>query len=154
MAAAVLMLSGASNVFSWILATEQLPRQLALFLTGISDNPLVILVIVNLFLLVWGMFMDMLPAIFIIVPIVVPIGAQLGVDPVHFGVVITFNLVVGLITPPYGTALFTGAIVTGLPIETVVKAIWPFILSSLAILALITYVPSIVLVLPHFFGLR
>jgi C4-dicarboxylate transporter DctM subunit len=154
MAAAVLMLSGASNVFSWILATEQLPRQLALFLTGISDNPIVILLIVNLFLLVWGMFMDMLPAIFIIVPILIPIATQLGIDPVHFGVVITFNLVVGLITPPYGTALFTGAIVTGLPIETVVKAIWPFLLSSIVILALITYVPALVLVLPHFFGLR
>jgi TRAP-type transport system large permease protein len=154
MAAAVLMLSGASNVFSWILATEQLPRHIALFLGSISDSPLVILLIVNLFLLVWGMFMDMLPAIFIIVPILIPIGAQLGIDPVHFGVMITFNLVVGLITPPYGTALFTGAIVTGLPIETVVKSIWPFILSSLAILAVITYVPGIVLVLPHFFGLR
>lgn len=154
LAAAVLMLSGASNILSWILATEQIPKQLAEGLLSISHNPFVILFLINIGLLLWGMFMDMLPAIFIVVPILSPIAQQLGIDPVHFGVVVTFNLVIGLITPPYGTALFTGAIVMGLPIEKIVRPMIPFFISAVLVLMLITYVPETVLFLPHLFGLK
>ena len=153
LSAAVLMLSGASSVFAWILATEQVPSLIARVLFQVSDNPIIILLIINVFLLLWGMFMDMLPAIFIVVPILMPLVQKLGIDPIHFGVVVTFNLVLGLITPPYGTALFTSAIVTDLPIEAVVRRMMPFFLASLAILMLITYVPETVLFLPRLFGL-
>ena len=153
LSAAVLMLSGASSVFAWILATEQVPGLIAHLLFKISDNPLVILLIINIFLLIWGMFMDMLPAILIVVPILMPLAEKLGIDPIHFGVVVTFNLVIGLITPPYGTALFTAAIVTEQPIEVIVRKMTPFFLASVAVLLLITYVPQTVLFLPRMFGL-
>lgn len=153
LSAVVLMLSGASSVLGWILATEQMPRHVAALLFEISQDPMVILLIINLFLLVWGMFMDMLPAIFIVVPILTPLAAQVGINPIHFGVVVVFNLVLGLLTPPYGTALFTGALVTGVRIERIVQNMWPFFLSSLGVLLLITYVPDVVMFLPRLFGL-
>jgi C4-dicarboxylate transporter DctM subunit len=95
----------------------------------------------------------MLPAIFIVVPILTPLATQIGINPIHFGVVVVFNLVLGLLTPPYGTALFTGALVTGVRIERIVQNMWPFFLSSLGVLALITYVPDVVMFLPRLFGL-
>jgi TRAP-type C4-dicarboxylate transport system permease large subunit len=95
----------------------------------------------------------MLPAIFIIVPILMPLATELGINPVHFGVVVVFNLLLGLLTPPYGTALFAGSMVTGVPLEKIVRNMWPFFLSSLAVLFLITYVPELVLFLPRLFGL-
>lgn len=153
LAGAVLMLSGASNVLGWILATEQIPRKIAAAMFEISRNPYVVLLIVNAFLLAWGMFMDMLPAIFIIVPILMPLATEIGINPVHFGVVVVFNLVLGLLTPPYGTALFAGSMVTGVPLEQIVRKMWPFFLSSLVVLMLITYVPELVLFLPRQFGL-
>jgi TRAP-type transport system large permease protein len=153
LAAAVLMLSGASNVLGWILATEQVPKRIAIALFEFSRDPDVILMVINVFLLIWGMFMDMLPAIFIIVPILMPLATELGINPVHFGVVVVVNLVLGLLTPPYGTALFTGSMVTGVPLEQIVRNMMPFFLSSLAVLMLITYVPELVLFLPRQFGL-
>ena len=112
----MLLLTGAANVFSWILATEQVPAQIASFVFSLTDEPALILLIIMVFLLLWGTVMDMLPAIFIVIPILLPLATEIGIDPVHFGVICTFNLVIGLITPPYGTALFTGSIVLGMPI--------------------------------------
>ena len=153
LAGVVLLLSGSSAVFSWVLATERVPEMVSDLLFGITDNKYVILLIVNIFLLLWGMVMDMLPAIFIIVPMLMPAMEKLGVDPIHFGVVVVFNLVIGLITPPYGAALFTGSIVTGVPIEKIIRSMWPFMLAAIAVLMLITYVPYTVLALPRRFGL-
>ncbi|MHC5653440.1 TRAP transporter large permease [Stappia sp. ICDLI1TA098] len=153
LSAAVLMLTGASNVFSWVLATEQVPALVARTIFAITDNPILVLLIINVFLLFWGLFMDMLPAIFIVMPILMPLSVELGIDPVHFGVMATFNLVIGLITPPYGTALFTGSIVLGIPIERMVRHMMPFFLAALAVLMLITYVPETVLFLPRMMGL-
>ena len=101
------------------------------------------------FLLLWGMVMDMLPAIFIVIPILLPLAAEIGVDPVHFGVICTFNLVIGLITPPYGTALFTGSIVLNMPIEKIVRHILPFFCAAILVLLIITFVPETVLFLPR-----
>lgn len=153
LAAVVLLLSGASAVFSWVLAAERVPDLIASFLFSITDNKYLILLIINIFLLLWGMVMDMLPAIFIIVPMLMPLAVKLGIDPVHFGVVVVFNLVIGLITPPYGAALFTGSIVTGVPIEKIVRNMWPFMLAAITVLMIITYVPATVLTLPRLFGL-
>lgn len=153
LAAAVLLLTGASNVFSWVLAAERVPAMIADGIFSITTDPIMVLLIINIFLLVWGLFMDMLPAIFIVVPILVPLATKLGIDPVHFGVVCTFNLVIGLITPPYGTALFTGSIVLNMPIEKIVKHMIPFFIAAVAVLLLITYVPETVLFLPRQMGL-
>ncbi|NYZ13949.1 TRAP transporter large permease [Azospirillum sp. RWY-5-1] len=153
LAAAVLLLSGASSVFSWVLAAEKVPDLIAATIFGFTDNRYVILFIINLFLLVWGLVMDMLPAIFIIVPMLMPLVVKLGVDPIHFGVVVVFNLVIGLITPPYGAALFTGSIVTGVPLERIVRSMGPFMIAAVAVLMIITYIPATVLTLPRLFGL-
>lgn len=153
-AATILMLSAASNVFGWILATEKIPEMLSTSLLALTDNKFIILIMINIFLLVWGMFMDSLPAIMIVAPILFPLAQKLGIDSIHFGVVMGFNLVIGLITPPYGAALFTGTIVSGLPMEKLIKEMLPFILASIAILILITYVPWIVTFLPGLFGLN
>lgn len=154
LSATILMLSGASNVFGWILAVEKIPDMFVRLLLSITDNPYGILLIINIFLLIWGMFMDSLPAILILVPILSPLAETLGIHPIHFGVLVTFNLVIGLITPPYGAALFTGCIVSGLPIEKLVKEMLPFIIVSILILLLITYVPAIVMFLPTLFRLH
>ncbi|MBO6637876.1 MAG: TRAP transporter large permease [Roseitalea sp.] len=149
LSAAVLLLTGAANVFSWILATEQVPAQIAAMVFSITDEPILVLLIIMLFLLLWGMVMDMLPAIFIVIPILLPLAAEIGVDPVHFGVICTFNLVIGLITPPYGTALFTGSIVLNMPIEKIVRHILPFFCASVVVMLIITFVPETVLFLPR-----
>jgi C4-dicarboxylate transporter DctM subunit len=152
LSASILMLAGASNVFGWILAYERIPDMFANVLLSISNRPWVILLILNIFLLIWGMLMDSLPAILILVPILLPLAGKLGINRVHFGVVVTFNLAIGLITPPYGAALFTGSIVSGLSIEKIVKEMLPFIAASICILLIITYVPDIVTWLPETFG--
>ena len=153
LSAAVLMLTGASSVFSWVLAAEQVPAMIANAVFSITDNPILVLLIINVFLLIWGLFMDMLPAIFIVIPILMPLVAKIGIDPVHFGVLATFNLVIGLITPPYGTALFTGSIVLGIPIERIVRHIFPFFLAAIGVLMLISYIPELVLFLPRMLDL-
>jgi C4-dicarboxylate transporter DctM subunit len=153
LSASILMLAGASSVFGWILAFEHIPDLFAKALLSITDRPWAILLILNIFLLFWGMVMDSLPAILILVPILLPLADKLGLDRVHFGVVVTFNLAIGLITPPYGAALFTGCIVSGLSIEKIVKEMLPFIAASICILLIITYVPDIVTWLPERFGL-
>jgi len=151
--ATILMLSGGSNLFGWMLANEKLPQTLANFLLSFTGDKYVFLIIMNIFLLLWGMFMDALPAILILAPIFFPIAKQMGVDPIHFGVVMGFNLAIGLITPPYGAAIFTGVVVSGLPMEKLVKEMVPFILASIGILILVTYFPEVVLYIPSLFGL-
>jgi C4-dicarboxylate transporter DctM subunit len=153
LSASILMLAGASNVFGWVLAYERIPEAFANLLLSISDKPWVILLILNIFLLIWGMLMDSLPAILILVPILLPLAGKLGIDRIHFGVIVTFNLAIGLITPPYGAALFTGSLVSGLSIEKIVKEMLPFIIASICILLMITYIPRIVTLLPELFGL-
>ena len=152
--ASILMLAGASSVFGWILASEKIPEMFTNLLLSITDKPWVILLILNIFLLIWGMLMDSLPAILILVPILHPLAEKLGIDPIHFGVVVTFNLAIGLITPPYGAALFTGSIISGLSIEKIIKEMLPFIAASICILLMITYLPEIVMWLPRLFGLH
>ena len=153
LSASVLLMIGAANVFSWILANEGIPAAIASLLFTLTSNPLIILLLVNIFLLIWGFFMDMAPAIFIVMPILVPLAAKFGIDPVHFGVICIFNLVIGLITPPYGTALSVGSIVFRMPMERMVRHMFPYYVAALVVLALITYVPEIVLFLPRLFHL-
>ncbi|RKX52888.1 MAG: TRAP transporter large permease [Thermotoga sp.] len=152
---AILMLTGTSSIFSRILAVEKVPDVLTNFLEStIGDNRFLFLLFVNVFLLLFGMVMDAMPALLVLAPTFLPVAVNhYGLNPVHFGVVMGFNLIIGLMTPPYGAALFTGAAVSGLPIGKIAKDMVPFIIASIIILFLVTYFPETVLFLPKLFGM-
>ncbi|MCL4134526.1 UNVERIFIED_CONTAM: hypothetical protein GTU68_024190 [Idotea baltica] len=146
--AMVMILIGCAGAFGYLLALYQVPTLLSDALTSISDNPLVILLMINLMLLMLGMIMDMAALILICTPIFLPIAQSLGMDPVQFGIMMLMNLGLGLCTPPVGVCLFVGCAVGKVPIEQALKTIWPFYLAILAALLLVTYVPAISLTLP------
>ena len=148
----VLFLIGASTVMSYIMAYAHLPQLISSILLGITSNEIAILLIINLLLLVVGMFMDMTPAILIFTPIFLPVATTLGIDPVRFGIIMTFNLCIGLVTPPVGTALFVGCSVSGCKIEEVIKPLLPLIFAEIIVLMLVTYVPTLSLAIPSYFG--
>lgn len=125
---------------------------MATWMTSLTENPLVFLLIVNLFLLVVGMFMDGIAALIILVPIFTPIIANYGIDPIHFGVIICINLTIGLLTPPVGTGLYIASSLGKVKPEALTKSIWPFLTASIAALFLITYWPQMVLWLPGLFS--
>lgn len=149
--AMVLLIIGSATAFGYALAILEAPSQLARLITSVSDNPIVILLIINLMLLVLGTFMDMSPLIVITTPILLPIVQKLGMDPVQFGVVMMLNLGIGLITPPVGSVLFVGAAVGKTSVEQAVKTIWPFYGAMILALALVTYVPAFSMWLPELF---
>ncbi len=148
----VLFVVATANIFSWVLATQQVPQLVASFLLSISDNPLVFLLFVNIFLLFVGCFMDTTAALIILVPIFAPIASQFGIHPLHFGLVFSLNLIIGLATPPVGLCLFVVCGIGKISLERVSKEIWPFILIEVGVLFLITYVPAIPMALPKLFG--
>ena len=152
--AIVLLLVATSLGLSWIMAYQEIPQSVSAGLLQLTDNPIVILLLINLILLFVGVFMDMTPAVLIFTPIFLPIvTGQLGIDPVHFGIILIANLCVGLCTPPVGTVLFIGCSVANVNIQSVVRPLIPFFLAMIAVLMLITYVPEISLWLPGVFGL-
>ena len=147
--AIVLLLVGTSIGLSWIMSYENIPQNVSEGLIGISDNPFVILLIINLILLFVGVFMDMTPAVLIFTPIFLPIvTSQLGMDPIHFGIIMVLNLSVGLCTPPVGSVLFIGCSVANLKIEKVVKPLLPLFIAMIVVLLLVTYLPQLSLWLP------
>lgn len=139
-------LLGYSTVFSTFMTFENVPQMITGFLTNISSNPLVVLLFINLILLVVGLFLDTVPAIIVMAPILMPTIHTLGINPIYFGVVMAVNLAIGLCTPPYGCNLFVGAAVARIKMEEMFPHIMPYFLVSLLGLALITYVPWISLV--------
>lgn len=143
----VLLIIGAAAAFGWVLALTEVPLQLSGLLLSISDNPIVILLIINLILLLLGTFMDMSPLIVITTPIFLPIVTGLGMDPVQFGIMLILNLGLGLVTPPVGTALFVGCSVGNIRIEDTIRSIVPFYVPFLLILLLVTFIPSVSLFL-------
>lgn len=140
-------LLGYSTVFSTFMTFEQVPQMITTFLTGVSDNPAVVLLIINLILLVIGCFLDTVPAIIIMAPMLLPAVQSLGVNPIHFGVVMAVNLAVGLCTPPYGCNLFVGSAVAKIKMESMFKWIVPFLIVAIALIMLLTYVPALSLAL-------
>ena len=150
--AMILLIIGAAGSFGWLLAVMEVPVQLATALLTISENPLIILLIVNLILLMLGTFMDMSPLIVITTPIFLPVMVGIGMDPVQFGIMLILNLGLGLVTPPVGTVLFVTCAVGGIRIEDTLRSIWPFYLVFIAVLALVTYLPSTTLFLPSLFN--
>ena len=129
-----------------------MPELLAGTLTAISDNPIVILLMLNVILLALGCIMDMAALILITTPIFLPVVRDLGMDPIQFGIIMMMNLGLGLCTPPVGACLFVGCVIGGVKIEQAVKTIWPFYLAILVALMLTTYVPAISLTLPALFA--
>jgi tripartite ATP-independent transporter DctM subunit len=146
--AIVMLIIGTAAMFGWLLAVNEAPARLAATLTLLGDNPILILLLINLVLLLLGTFMDMAPLIIITTPIFLPLAVEAGVDPVQFGVIMMLNLGIGLVTPPVGSVLFVGAAIGGIRIEETLKSIGPFYLALFAALMLVTFVPALSLWLP------
>ena len=147
--AMVMLIISAAMAFGFALAILKAPEQLAGLITGTTSNPILVLLIINLILLLLGTFMDMSPLIVIMTPILLPIAASVGIDPIHFGVIMMLNLGIGLVTPPVGSVLFVGSAVGKVPLEDMIKSIWPFYGALIAALLVISFVPSLSLTLPE-----
>ncbi len=148
----VTLLIATSISMSWVMSYENIPQQITDLLLGISDNKIVILFIINLILLFVGIFMDMTPAVLIFTPIFLPIVTELGMDPVHFGIIMVMNLCIGVCTPPVGSVLFIGVGVAQTTIQKVIRPLLPLFITMLAALLLTTYIPALTLWLPSLFG--
>ncbi|MBO0603714.1 TRAP transporter large permease [Sporosarcina sp. E16_3] len=150
--ATTMIIIGLSVSFAYFMTLEQIPNQIAAFLTDFSSNPFVILLTINLLLLVVGMFIDTISALVILTPILLPIVVVVGVDPVHFGVILVANLAIGFITPPLGVNLFVASSVGNVKFEKIVVSVLPFLLSMIICLLVITYIPALSLWLPNLLG--
>ena len=148
----VLLLVGAAMAFKTVVSLSHAPEILAAWILGLSDNPLILLFLINLLLFVVGMFLDAGPAIIILAPILGPIFINLGVHPVHFAIIMSVNLTVGLATPPMGLVLFVASSVSGERIESISKAILPFLAVEVVVIFMITYIPAVSLAIPRYFG--
>lgn len=148
----VLLLIATSIGMSWVMSFEQIPQNVTSFLLSLSDNPVIILLLINLVLLFVGTFMDMTPAVLIFTPIFLPIVTDFGIDPIHFGIIMILNLSIGICTPPVGSILFVGVSIAKTTISKVIRPLMPLFLAMLVALMLITYFPEISLWLPRQFG--
>jgi tripartite ATP-independent transporter DctM subunit len=149
--AMVLLIIGAAASFAWLMAYLKIPAELIAWMGTISENPIVILLLINLLLLLLGTFMDMGPTIIIATPIFLPVAMHYGVDPVHFGVILILNLGIGLNTPPVGAVQFVACAVAKISVWEAMRSIWPFYAAGVAVLGLVTYVPALSLWLPSVF---
>ena len=149
----IVFLIGVSSIMSWVMAFTGVPAAIADVLLKVSDNKLVILLIMNIVLLIVGTFMDLTPAILIFTPIFLPICQSFGMDPVHFGIMLVFNLCIGNITPPVGNTLFIGVKTAKTRIEDVIRPLLPFYLVIIIVLLLVTYIPQLSSWLPKAMGL-
>lgn len=140
-----------SAIFGWILANQQVPQAVAQIFLSISNNKWVILFLLNIFLLFVGTFMETTASLIILTPILFPLAVKVGVDPIHFGLVMVLNLVIGLITPPLGVCLFIACSIAKITLEQIVRAILPFLIAAIAILFIVTYIPQLSLWIPQMF---
>lgn len=151
--AIVMFLIGTSMAMSWLLAYENIPATVANTLLALSDNPFVILLLINLVLLAVGIFMDMTPAVLIFTPIFLPVAVELGMSPLHFGIMMVLNLCIGLCTPPVGSILFVGCAIAKTSISQIVRPMIPMYVAMFLALLVVTYVPAVSEFLPKLFGL-
>ncbi|UXX81318.1 TRAP transporter large permease [Reichenbachiella carrageenanivorans] len=149
--AVVALLIACSMSMSWVMAYANIPQAVTAGLLSVSDNPIVILLLINLLLLAVGIFMDMTPAVLIFTPIFLPVVTAIGIDPVHFGIIMVMNLCIGLCTPPVGSVLFVGIGVAGISLDKVIKPLIPLFIAMVIVLLLVTYIPQISLFLPQLF---
>jgi len=145
----IMLVIANSAILGWILANQKIPQVVAEIFLSISSNKWVILLLINLFLLFLGTFMETTASLIILTPILLPLAVKLGIDPIHFGLVMVLNLVIGLITPPLGVCLFIACSIARITLEDIVKAIAPFLIAAIAVLFIVTYIPELVLWLPR-----
>lgn len=147
--AAIMVLVGFANTFAWIMASEQIPQLIANSILSISNNPVVVILLVNLFLLFVGMFMETIAALIILFPVLLPVLTSVGMDPIQAAVMVVLNLVIGLNTPPVGVCLYVAASIAKISLSRLSMAILPFILANIVVLLLVCYVPAVTLFLPR-----
>ena len=150
--AVVSLMIGTSLAMAYVMSLAGIPQLIGDWITAISDNKYVALMLVNIVLLLMGTFLDLTPGILIFTPIFLPVLTQLGVDPVHFGVILVFNMCLGIVSPPTGSALFIGCAIAKVSIERVTRPLIPIFLSTTFALLVVTYVPALSLFLPRLFG--
>ncbi|MEO1020733.1 MAG: TRAP transporter large permease, partial [Pseudomonadota bacterium] len=150
--ASIYLIVGFATVFSWIMANERVPSDIQSLIADWGLSVWVLLLVLNLFFLINGLWISDSVQLLLFAPLFTPILQTLGVDPVHFGVIMTMNVMIGLLTPPYGLALYLGSAVSGVPLGKIVSASLPFLAASLMVLLLVTYIPEISLTLPRYFG--
>jgi tripartite ATP-independent transporter DctM subunit len=148
----VFLLIGTSNVLSWLLAVQKVPQMILQFFLSFSSSPWVFLLIMNLFLLVVGCFIDTFPALFLTMPILHPVAMGLGIDPLHFGVIVVLNLMIGGNTPPVGGFLFVACRLGGVSMEKALKPLLPYLFIQIATLTMVTYLPFVSTSLPRGLG--
>lgn len=151
--AGVMIIVASASLFGWILAREQAPQLLADAIFGITTNPWIFVLLVNIFLLLIGMILEPVSAILILVPVLVPVAVEFGMDPLHFGIMMIFNLVIGLLTPPVGVILYVLSSAAQMPLTTVMRGVAPFLIPLIAVLLLIAYIPALSTAIPRGLGL-
>lgn len=151
--ASILLVIGAATVFGWVTSLSGVPNAITAVLTSVSDNPLIILFCVNILLFIVGMFFDAGPAILILGPLLAPTMQTLGIEPLHFAIIMCVNLTVGLATPPMGLVLFVASTLSRVSILSIAKEMWPFLMVHVVVIFLITYIPALTLTLPKFLGM-
>lgn len=152
--AVVMLIVSSAAIFSWLLANQNIPVIAAQWFLEISRDPIVILLLINVLLLITGCFLDAISAMMILVPILVPVVTALGIDITHFGIIMTVNLAIGMVTPPVGVNLYVACSIAQISIEKISKSVTPFLIAALVALMLITYIPWFSLFLPGYFGLK
>lgn len=145
----VVLIIIAANVFGYYMSWERIPQMLTEMMLGITENPMLMLFMINIFYLILGMFIEGGAALIILSPLLVPVVTQMGVDPIHFGMITIVNIMIGGITPPFGSMMFTVCTITNTKVGAFMKEIWPFILALLVVLLIITYFPGIVMFVPN-----
>jgi tripartite ATP-independent transporter DctM subunit len=150
--AQVMLIIAMAAPFSWVLIQQQVPNAILQSLMGLSSEPWVILLVVNAVLLILGMFLEAIAILIIAYPILAPVMAAIGVDPVHFGVIMVLNLMIGLVTPPVGLCLYVVSGIAKVPIADVVRELAPYLLALIVVLMIVTYVPAVSTWLPHALG--
>ena len=151
--AIVLLLIGVSTGMAWVLAYENIPQGISQTMLSVSENPIIVLLLINLVLLVVGAFMDITPAILIFTPIFLPVGLELGMSPIHFGIMLVLNLSIGLCTPPVGSVLFVGCAVANTTIQKLIRPLAMLYLALIVVLLLVTFIPLMSEGLPRFLDL-
>jgi tripartite ATP-independent transporter DctM subunit len=150
--ASVYLIVGFASVIAWILANERLPSDLRSLIAEYNLQPWLLLLLLNVFFLINGLWIGDSVQLLLFAPLFTPILAVMGVEPVHFGAIMVLNVMIGLMTPPYGLALYLGSSISGVPLGAIVRQAWPFLAANLAVLLLVTYIPAISLTLPRLFG--
>jgi len=143
------MILGFAHLFGWILAAEDVPGSVARAITGLTQNRILVLLMINVLLLIVGTFMETLASVILLTPILLPLAESIGIDPIHFGVIMVVNLNIGLATPPLGVCLIVAAPLAETSIERIARAAIPFLLVMVGVLLLITYIPKLVMFVPN-----